>query len=43
MPAFIDVCIDGLIKCLLDDFLKKLPEDCPGFTEEEATQALMFT
>ena len=37
VPAFIDVCIKGLVDCLLDDFIEGLPMG-RGFTEEEATE-----
>ena len=42
VPAFIDVCIDGLLDCLLRGFIEKVPRDSPGFTEEEAYQAMTF-
>ena len=39
VPAFIDVCIDGLLDCLLVGFMQDLPEG-RSFTAEEATQVL---
>ena len=49
MPAFIDVCIAGLMKCLCVGFIEKLPRerreadaDYVGFTVEEAKQAMTF-
>ena len=39
MPPFIDVCIDGLLDCLLVDFIRELPQG-RSFTDEEATQVM---
>ena len=39
MPAFIDVCIDGLLDCLLVGFIQELPQG-RSFTEQEATQVM---
>ena len=40
VPVVIDVCIAGLMNCLLDGFMEKLPRD--SFTLEEAHQAMTF-
>ena len=37
VPAFIDVCIRGLVDCLLGDFIEGLPMG-RAFTAEEATE-----
>ena len=39
MPAFIDVCIDGLLDCLLVGFIQELPQG-RSFTDQEATQVM---
>ena len=39
VAAFIDVCIDGLLDCLLGDFIQELPEG-RWFTDQEATQVM---
>ena len=39
VAAFIDVCIKGLVDCLLADFIQELPEG-RWFTDQEATQVM---
>ena len=39
VPAFIDVCIDGLLDCLLVEFIQELPLG-RSFTAEEATEVM---
>ena len=40
VPAFIDVCIDGLLDCLLVGFIQELPQQGRSFTDQEATQVM---
>ena len=39
VAAFIDVCIDGLLDCLLVDFIQELPQGS-SFTAQEATEVM---
>ena len=38
VPAFIDVCIDGLLDCLLVGFIQE--QQGRSFTDQEATQVM---
>ena len=42
VPAFIDVCIDALLDCLLVGFIRELPLGPQGrsFTDQEATEVM---